>query len=216
MLAKALSRLKGTGKPSPAIPARSLTSVPAAGIARMVSSAGRIRLNTLQRMVPAVPRDDFVRFLQAPVLAGSAIHLGTLSAAQAGAGSREMNRTVLFEPTEDAEHTVSPSDSLQHAIYPLVKGEFANSAGSFFSIGRVDGNDFIMPDYAISKTHAVIEARREIYLLKDRGSTNGTFLNGTRLQTKPVEIHDRDIISFARYEFSFFWPGSLYDKLKGV
>jgi len=38
-------------------------------------------------------------------------------------------------------------------------------------------------------------------------------LNGNRLQTKPVEIHDRDVISFARYEFTFLLPSSLYDML---
>jgi pSer/pThr/pTyr-binding forkhead associated (FHA) protein len=73
-----------------------------------------------------------------------------------------------------------------------------------------------MPDYAISKRHAIIELRKGIYLLKDNGSTNGTFLNRARVQAKPVEIHDRDLISFARYEFTFFSPESLYDTLKAA
>jgi hypothetical protein len=34
------------------------------------------------------------------------------------------------------------------------------------------------------------------------------------LQTKPLEVHDRDVISFARYEFAFLFPGSLYDMLR--
>ncbi|MCK7509943.1 MAG: FHA domain-containing protein [Desulfobacterales bacterium] len=90
------------------------------------------------------------------------------------------------------------------------------SVGNFFSIGRIDGNDCIMPDYAISKKHALIEFRKGIYLLKDSGSTNGTLLNGARLQAKPFELHDRDVISFARYEFSFLLPGSLYEALKAA
>jgi len=49
----------------------------------MVSPAGRISLAILQRMVQAVPREDFVCFMQVPVLVGSAIHQGTLSSAQA-------------------------------------------------------------------------------------------------------------------------------------
>jgi len=126
-----------------------------------------------------------------------------------------MNRTILFEPSEDTDHTASASESLKHAIYPLVKSEQATTSGNFFSIGRIDGNDFIMPDYAISKKHAIIEAKRGIYILKDCGSTNGTLMNGKRLQTKPVEIHDRDVISFARYEFTFLLPSSLYDMLIG-
>jgi hypothetical protein len=184
------------------------------GLARMISSAGRIGLNPLQRMAQAVSREDFVRFMQQPVLAGAAIHMGTLAArSEAGA---QMNRTILFEPVGDGEESVSASEGLKHAIYPLMKGEYATSTGHIFSIGRIDGNDFIMPDYAISKNHALIEVKRDSYLLKDCGSTNGTLLNGTRLQNKPAEIRDRDVISFARYEFTFLFPGSLYEMLKAT
>jgi pSer/pThr/pTyr-binding forkhead associated (FHA) protein len=41
-------------------------------------------------------------------------------------------------------------------------------------------------------------------------------LNGERLQTKPAPINDRDVISFARYEFTFLLPGSFYEILKGA
>lgn len=183
------------------------------GLARMVNSAGRIGLNLLQRMVQALSLEDFIRFMSKPVLAGSSIHLGTL-ASQSDNGSREMNRTILFEPVGDGEDSVSASESLKLAIYPLIKGEYATSTGEVFSIGRIDGNDFIMPDYAISKRHALIEIKRDSYFLRDCGSTNGTLLNGTRLQNKPMEIRDRDVISFARYEFMFLFAGSLYTMLK--
>jgi hypothetical protein len=179
----------------------------------LVNSAGRIGLNLLQRMVQTVSSEDFIRFMQKPVLAGSAIHLGTL-AAQPDRGSREMNRTILFEPAGDGEDAVSASDSLKLAIYPLIKGEYATSTRDVFSIGRIDGNDFIMPDYAISKKHALIRTKSNSCFLKDCGSTNGTLLNGVRLQDKPEEVRDRDVISFARFEFAFLSPGSLYDTLK--
>lgn len=211
MLARALNCLKGYAKPVTVAPVRSAAEAPPGAIVRMVSYAGRISPAVLQRMAQAVSREDFVAFVQAPVLAGSAIHNGTLASAQASPG---LNRTVLFEPVEDAGQAVTPSESLKHAIYPLVKGEHAASVGNFFSIGRIDGNDCIMPDYAISKKHALIETRRGTYLLKDSGSTNGTFLNGERLSTKAVEIHDCDVISFARYEFTFLLPESFYDILK--
>jgi hypothetical protein len=199
------SHPKENTKAQPSLPKES------GGLPRMISSAGRISLSALQRMVQAVSREDFIRFMQQPVLAGAAIHMGTL-AARSDAGS-QMNRTILFEPTGEGGESVSASESLKHAIYPLVKGEYATSTGNVFSIGRIDGNDLIMPDYAISKSHALIEIKRDAYILKDCGSTNGTLLNGTRLQNKPVEIHDRDVISFGRYEFTFLYPGSLYDML---
>jgi len=185
--------------------------IPAGGVARMVSSSGRISLPVLQQVARSLSREDFVRFMQQPVLAGAAIHLGTLAAGPGAA--RALNRTILFEPLEGSTDPVSASESLKQAIYPLVRSEFATSAGTMFSIGRIDGNDLIMPDYAISKKHAILEIKRGDYFLKDCGSTNGTTLKGERLQNKPVQLSDRDVISFARYEFTFLFPGSLCDML---
>lgn len=215
MLNKALAKLTGRGG---AAAAHSLgrglgTTPPAGGVVELINSSGRVGLPLLQRMAATVSREDFIRFMQKPVLAGSGIHLGSLAAASV-AGPRELNRTVLFEPVEDAPDGPSASESLRHAIYPLVKGEFAASAGAFFSIGRIDTNDFIIPDYAISKKHALIEVRGEDYLLKDCGSTNGTTLDGERLQVKPARLYDGALVSFARYEFSFLSPGALYGMLK--
>jgi hypothetical protein len=200
-------QLKANAKPETRSPAA------AGGLARMVNSAGRVGLNLLQRMVQAMPAEDFIRFVHQPVLAGSGIHLGKLASPSIH-GSREMNRTILFEPVEDGESAVSALDSLKLAIYLLIKGEYATSIGGVFSVGRIDGNDFIMPDYAISKKHALIEIRRGGYFLKDLGSTNGTLLNGARMQNKALEIRDHDVISFARYEFTFLFPPSLHDMLK--
>jgi len=180
----------------------------------MVNSAGRVDLTLLQRVALAAAPEDFVRFMQQPVLAGSAIHRGNLSA-QRGPASREMNRTVLFEPAVTDGESISVSESLKHAIYPLVKGAQATSTAHLFAIGRTDTNDFILPDYAISKQHAVIEVKREGCSLRDCGSTNGTFLNGTRLDKKPVPLADKDVVGFARYEFAFLQPASLYSMLTG-
>jgi hypothetical protein len=214
MLPSAFHRLKPDSKLKPGSTAPTTIEAPPGGLSRMVTSSGRISLTILERMIQALSPEDFIRYMQEPAMVGSAVHLGTLSATRLNSGSREMNRTILFEPVEDAEESSSASESLKTAIYPLVRGEFATSTGCTFTIGRIDGNDLIMPDYAISKRHAIIDVRRGSYMLKDCGSTNGTTLNGERIQSKPMELHDRDIISFARYEFSFVFPGSLYDMIR--
>ena len=206
MINSILAKFKRSSDSEPA--RASALGIPAGGVARMVSSSGRIGLPVLQQVARSLSREDFVRFMQQPVLAGAAIHLGTLAA-----GSRALNRTILFEPLESSTDPVSASEGLKQAIYPLVRSEFATSAGAMFSIGRIDGNDLIMPDYAISKKHAILEIKRGDYFLKDCGSTNGTTLKGERLQDKPVQLSDRDVISFGRYEFTFLFPGSLYDML---
>ena len=73
----------------------------------------------------------------------------------------------------------------------------------------------IMPDYAISKQHASIEIKRGNFLIRDGGSTNGTSINGKRAEKKPVQIRDKDVVAFARYEFTFLFPESLYEMLRG-
>jgi hypothetical protein len=209
-------RLLGRNKEAEPLakPESSTTTVfPKGGLRKLINPAGRVALALLQRLVKAVSKEDFSRFIQGACLVGSAIHLGKLDL-QPRKTTLEMNRTVLFEPLAGDDEAVESSEGLKHAIYPLVPGELAYGTGSVFSIGRTDGNTLIMPDYAISKKHAAIENKRGTYFLKDLGSTNGTFLNGERLADKAMEMHDRDIVSFARYEFAFLSPEQLYNMLR--
>ncbi len=46
------------------------------------------------------------------------------------------------------------------------------------NIGRGDDNDVIIADPSVSATHARLERRETIWNLADRGSTNGTFVDG--------------------------------------
>ena len=193
--------------------AGSQSKVPVGNISKMLNASGRIGLQVLQKMAKVYSKSEFERFMQQPVLVGSSIQAGSL-ATQNRHAEDELNKTVIFE-VDNAEAVSSSSDSLKHAIYPLVSGEYASGPLHVFSIGRIDGNDMIMPDYAISKKHAVIEIKRGNYLLRDGGSTNGTLINGRRLDKKPAQIRDKDVVAFARYEFTFLFPGSLYVMLRG-
>jgi len=114
----------------------------------MVSSAGRISLNILQRMFMRFPAKISYGFIQAPVLVGSAVHIGTLPLHERTPESRDMNRTILFEPSEDTDHTASASEASSTHL-PVGEERAGDDAGNFFSIGRIDGNDIhyaeIMP-----------------------------------------------------------------------
>ena len=151
--------------------------------------------------------------MEQPALVGSSIQSGSLNLRKR-ANKEEMNRTVIFE-INDGEEASSPSETLKHAIYPLVKGEYATGPVNALTIGRVDGNDLIMPDYAISKQHAILEIKRGTYSIRDCDSTNGTMVNGKRLDKKAVYLKDGDVVGFARYEFTFLFPESLYDMISG-
>ena len=184
---------------------------PLGDISKMLNASGRIALPTLEKLVKVYPKIKFKIFMEQPVLVGSSIQSGSLNLGKR-AGKEEMNRTVIFE-LDEAEDTSSPSETLKHAIYPLVKGEYASGPENSFAIGRIDGNDMIMPDYAISKQHAILEIKRGNYTIMDGESTNGTMVNGKRLYKKPVNLRNGDVVGFARYEFTFLFPEALYDML---
>jgi hypothetical protein len=186
---------------------------PLGDISKMLNASGRIALPTLEKLVKVYQKTKFRIFMEQPVLVGSSIQSGSLNLRKR-ASREEMNRTVVFE-LDAAEDMSSPSETLKHAIYPLVKGEYASGPVNTFTVGRVDGNDMIMPDYAISKQHAILTIKRGVYAFLDCGSTNGTMVNGKRLDKKPANLNNGDVVGFARYEFTFHFPESLYDMLKG-
>ena len=220
MLGKTFARLKKkkTNETAPApvaSPNQKDPAVSAGQIAKMLSASGRVSLASLRKMAQDKEAEAFVKFIQRPVLVGSAIKSGVIST-QSGMASDELNSTQIFEPSKSMGGSLSASESLKHAVYPLVKGEYpATPRGSFY-IGRINGNDMIMPDYAISKRHAIVDVEDGIYYLRDAGSTNGTKINGSRLGKKRAMLKDKDVIGFARYEFTFLYPKSLYKMLHEV
>ena len=215
MLGRTFARFKKQKKNQTAPVAsskRKTESFPVGRLAKILSASGRVSLASLRKLAQENDAEAFVRFVQRPVLVGSAIKSGIISS-QSGTASEELNSTQIFEPTKSMGNSISASESLKHAVYPLVKGEYpATPRGSFY-IGRINGNDMIMPDYAISKRHAIIDIEDNLYYLRDAGSTNGTKINGSRLGKKRVKLNDKDVIGFARYEFTFLYPKSLYNML---
>ncbi len=54
-----------------------------------------------------------------------------------------------------------------------------------FSLGRAQDNDLSFPDEgSLSRNHLILEREGDRWFVTDRESTNGTFLNGTRLKNR--------------------------------
>lgn len=71
-----------------------------------------------------------------------------------------------------------------------------------FTVGRRADSSLCLPLGCISKNHAEIEQREDRLFLKDLGSTNGTFVNGSRLNPdESKEIHEGDLLQFANVVF---------------
>ena len=73
--------------------------------------------------------------------------------------------------------------------------------GHLFTIGRHPDNDFSVPDATVSGCHAEIVRVEEKLFVRDLESTNGTMLNGRRLQSI-AELCDGDILHFGTMMFN--------------
>jgi pSer/pThr/pTyr-binding forkhead associated (FHA) protein len=60
----------------------------------------------------------------------------------------------------------------------------------------------------------VVEIRGEGYYLKDLGSSNGTFVNGSLIDDRGTLLKGGDSVRFARYEFLFLTADGLFELLK--
>jgi pSer/pThr/pTyr-binding forkhead associated (FHA) protein len=74
----------------------------------------------------------------------------------------------------------------------------------------------MLDDGSVSKQHAVLrwnEAEHRC-TVKDLGSRNGTFLNGTTTGDREVAMRDGDILSIGHVQFWFLLTDTLYTRLR--
>jgi hypothetical protein len=65
-------------------------------------------------------------------------------------------------------------------------------------VGRNKDCDIFLVDPSVSRNHAMLEPREGHILVRDSGSTNGTFVNGERVQLRTVGAGDR--VAFGKTE----------------
>jgi FHA domain/EAL domain len=70
-----------------------------------------------------------------------------------------------------------------------------------FTIGRSDTADVPIDSTRVSREHAQIFRKKDKYLIRDLQSTNGTFVNGKRIEE--AELSAGDVIVVADTEFAF-------------
>lgn len=70
------------------------------------------------------------------------------------------------------------------------------------SIGRDPSNDLVLSDSMVSRRHAILEQRDDHYVLRDNNSSNGTMVNGERLE-KEQTLRDGDLVAIGSSRLLF-------------
>jgi hypothetical protein len=86
-------------------------------------------------------------------------------------------------------------------------------------LGREPGCEILLPHPSISKQHALIERTAAGWTLSDAGSTNGTFLDGRRLEPDeraPLADGDRVVLGEFIMVRPCFAPASLYQLVRAA
>lgn len=72
---------------------------------------------------------------------------------------------------------------------------------SRFTIGREEGNDLVLSDGTVSGYHAEIKYQEAQFVIEDLESTNGTYVNGTKVTRSRLESGSE--VEFGRVKFTF-------------
>ena len=74
-------------------------------------------------------------------------------------------------------------------------------------VGRHQDAEILLQSTDISRKHAALLFRDDHIWVKDLKSTNGTFVNGERVeQEQEMELHDGDMLQFASFMFMILAP----------
>ncbi|HEY9181457.1 MAG TPA: DUF3662 and FHA domain-containing protein [Candidatus Baltobacteraceae bacterium] len=68
------------------------------------------------------------------------------------------------------------------------------------NVGRRKESDIFLVDPSVSRNHAVLELQGDHIVVRDCGSTNGTFVNGERVQLRT--LHAGDVVAFGKTQMA--------------
>lgn len=73
--------------------------------------------------------------------------------------------------------------------------------GSTIRIGRAASSDITLPHSSISRSHALLEGKKETWVLSDQRSANGVLVNGVRVER--AELKSGDVIGLGEVKLRF-------------
>jgi len=114
--------------------------------------------------------------------------------------------TISYTPDQLADETVPGLEGLEGPALIVRSG--GGRAGEHFiptgertTIGRSPDCDIFLDDVTVSRHHAVLVRRGDAFVIEDRGSLNGTFVNRRRVES--AELEDGDELQIGKYRLIF-------------
>jgi serine/threonine protein kinase len=118
----------------------------------------------------------------------------------------KVSSDVSHAPAEESPRSSARSVELVAAAGPLASQRFPISSQGL-SIGRLPDNDVVLAgELTVSRYHAVIALEQGQYVLYDRDSANGTWVNEQRVFRHALTPGDR--IQIWQSQFVFSMPGA--------
>lgn len=109
-----------------------------------------------------------------------------------GGPAPEFEDTLSYRPSRDT----APVPVIRQTGYALevMEGPLAGKSfrleGFPVVLGRRDSCDIVLPDASVSRRHARIEPQKGNWVVTDLGSSNGTFVNGVRIESTALSPGD--------------------------
>jgi len=97
--------------------------------------------------------------------------------------------------------TLKDTEIPRFAVHTPGKTWEVSMAGDALSIGRHPQSDIVLDQPMVSRHHARIEKRGEKFIIRDLGSSNGTFVGGKRMEEHALQDCDAILIGNARLVF---------------
>jgi hypothetical protein len=108
---------------------------------------------------------------------------------------QNIDKTLVKTPSQTSQRQVYlvRIDPSGETVIPIV--------GGYISIGRSEENTVIIEDPNVSRQHALVEKTDGRFIIRDLESTNGTFVDGSRIEKHA--LHNGDTITIGTTKLQF-------------